>query len=359
MPSRPIIPASDTRTAITRHPSTDHACSPHLLTKYGLKSAMEHRPDDITLQLDRLKLTLSPSLGASIVSLSIKAPTDGHNQSDQWSPVLREMRPESRAAADAGSFAMLPWTNRIKDSRFDYQAKGYALRSNADDGSAIHGVGRGLPWQITDRSPITARLVLDSRMFDADELNYPFAFGAVQRFEIGPDELEVDLSITNLDQCPIPVGCGHHPYFHRHLFSNNDELSIKLDVAGRYPTRGCIPIGEPGDDEICAGFRTGRPIANPRLDDVFSGFGGVAVFDWAASNVRMTMRCTDNLNHVVIYTPRLEDGSADEFVCVEPVTMVNDGFNRHAEGLKNTGVVILNPNETLRTRMTLAFSTCS
>lgn len=314
---------------------------------------MNHRPDDIILELDRLRLTLNPRVGASIVSLLIR------DDQDRWTPVLRTMPEDSESASDAGSFVMLPWTNRIKDARFVFDGDTYHLKSNASDNTAIHGFARNLPWTIADRSPITARFVFDSRSLGEDAANYPFQFGAVVRFEIGPKSVEFDLSITNLDDRPIPVGCGHHPYIHRHLFSDADDLHVQLDVAGRYPTDGCIPTGEPETDAICASFANGDPIGNPSLDDVFSGFGGIAVFDWAASNVRMTMQCTDNLNHVVIYTPRLDDGAADEFVCVEPVTMVNDGFNRHAQGKANTGVVILDPNETLRTRMTLAFSTCS
>lgn len=314
---------------------------------------MDDRTDDITLGLDKLKLVVNPRIGASIVSLMIK------DDSEKWAPVFRTMTGNSESASDAGSFVMLPWTNRIKDARFTCQSSPYALKSNMIDHSAIHGVGRDLPWSITDRSPITARFVLDSRASEPDTINYPFKFGAIQRFEIGPTSVEIDLSITNLDDRPIPVGCGHHPYIHRHLFTDADELRIKLNLAGRYPARGCIPTDDAADDSICASLRAGEPIGNPGLDDVFSGFTDKAEFDWAASNVRMTMRCTENLNHVVIYTPRDPDGQPNEFVCVEPVSMVNDGFNRLARGEANTGVAILDPNQTLRTKMTLEFSGCS
>lgn len=318
--------------------------------------ALKARADqDITLELDHMRLVVNPFIGCSIMSLEIKDPT---NRSDQWTPVLRSMPCDAGTSSDAGSFAMLPWTNRIKDARFVYRGDEYSLSTNMNDGSAIHGVGRDFPWKIIDRSPITARFMFDSRSVEDDRMNYPFKFGAVQRFEIGPDRVEIDLSVTNLDERAIPVGCGHHPYIHRHLFSQMDDLRVQLDLAGRYPAQGCIPDGEPIFDSSCEGFKRGDPIGNPGLDDVFSGFGGVAVFDWAASNVRMTMECTDNLDHVVIYTPKEANGEPNEFVCVEPVTMVNDGFNRLENGHQNTGVRILSPNETLRTRMTLSFGGC-
>jgi len=326
---------------------------PTLNTNAALKSGMNHRSDDITLELERIRMVVNPRFGASIASLMIK------DDDGKWAPLLRSMATGSESASDAGSFVMLPWTNRISDGIFRFAGEDYTLRSNFPDGCAIHGVGRDLPWQIVDRSPITARFMLDSRGFDHEAINYPFRFGAVVRFEIGPDRAEIDLSITNLDDRPIPIGCGHHPYFHRHLFSDADDLRIKLHVAGRYPAIGCIPTGDPVNDDICASLRAGKPIANPGLDDVFSGFGGVATLDWPESNVRMTMRCSENLSHLVIYTPQDDRGEADEFVCVEPVTMVNDGFNRLDDGRSDTGAIVLSPDETMRSRMTLAFSACS
>ena len=313
---------------------------------------MDVKHDDIVLELENIRLSINPNLGASIASLSIRNPLG------QWADVLRTMPEGSTSASDAGSFMMLPWTNRIKDARFRFNNADYPLVSNCSDGSAIHGVGRNLPWQICDRSPITARFVLDSRKSDPDSINYPFAFGAIARFEIGPKGVDLDCSITNLDDHPIPVGCGHHPYIHRHLFSQADELKIRLDVSGRYPAQDCIPVDEPIDDEVCQSLRAGNPIGNPNLDDVFAGFGGVAKLDWPESNVSMTMHCSKNLNHLVIYTPVDESGEADEYVCIEPVSMVNDGFNRFAEGKNNTGVVLLEPKQIMRTQMSLNFSTC-
>jgi len=313
---------------------------------------MDHRSDDITLELERLKLVVNPRLGASIMALMIR------NNGGRWAPVLRTMPADSQSPSEAGSFVMLPWTNRIKDARFCDHARQYRLKANNPDHSAIHGFARELPWSIADRSPISARFVLDTRAHTPETINYPFRLGATQRFEIGPSTVEIDLSITNLDDRPIPVGCGHHPYIHRHLFSDADELRIGLDVSGRYPATGCIPTGEPRNDQVCESLRRGEPVANPGLDDVFAGFGGIARFKWAASNVTMTMRCSENLAHLVIYTPCDESGGASEYVCIEPVSMVNDGFNRHDQGKADTGVVILDPGKTMRTRMTLDFSAC-
>lgn len=306
---------------------------------------MPNRRGDITLELDTIRLVINPACGASIVGLHLR------DHRGRWAPVLREMPAGSGDPSDAGSFLMLPWTNRVKDASFRFQGRAYALDANHSDGTAIHGIGRDRAWSIVDRSPITARLTLDTR----DDPGSPYPFGGVVRYEIGPDRVEIDLSVTNLGEQPVPAGCGHHPYFHRHLLSDEDRLRVRLGVGGRYACEGCIPDGAVVDDGVCAALRAGGPIGNPGLDDVFAGFDGRVVLEWPESNIRLVMRCDEAFGHVVIYTPRASDGSPDEFVCIEPVTMVNDGFNLLDRGQGGTGVRVLRPGETLRTRTTLRF----
>ncbi|MCR9076821.1 MAG: hypothetical protein NXI07_12360, partial [bacterium] len=114
---------------------------------------MPVRTDDIVLELESIRLTLSPSVGASIVALEHRDPRG------RWADVLRRMPSDSCDASDAGSFLMLPWTNRVKDARFRFDGSEYPLVANHSDGTAIHGVARDHSWSLIDRSPITARLV--------------------------------------------------------------------------------------------------------------------------------------------------------------------------------------------------------
>lgn len=310
---------------------------------------MPIRSDDITLELETLRLTISPSVGASIVGLELKDPKG------RWADVLRRMPNESRDPAAAGSFVMLPWTNRVKDASFAFEGDEHRLVANHSDDTAIHGVGRDHAWDIVDRSPITARFIYKHTPDDA----FPFAFGGVVRYEIAPDRVEIDLSVTNLDDRPFPAGCGHHPYFHRHLHSDADRVQVRMGVDGRYVCENCIPNGDIRDDDACTLLRSGDALGNPNLDDVFSGFDGRCVIEWAASGIRCTMNCSDELGHAVVYTPQDEDGTPNEFFCIEPVTMVNDGFNLHNQGEQGTGVRVLAPGETLRTRTSLEFSVMS
>ncbi|MBL4810121.1 MAG: hypothetical protein JKY43_08735 [Phycisphaerales bacterium] len=293
----------------------------------------------IELTNDTIRVVIDPSNGCRIDALELPNP-DG-----QWQPVLRS------GADGVGSFLMVPWTNRIKGAKFGFDNQTHRLRPNHPDGSAIHGVGRDHGWMIGDRSPYTARCVFDSRL--VERVNFPFAFGAVFRIEIGDGCVEIDLELTNLGDSPMPGGVGHHPYFLRSLWDQGDELRVKAGVGGRYPCEDQIPVGPMVDDEVCKGLRAGGAIGDPGLDDVFGGFDGRAVLEWDKSGVRCVMECCDVFGHLVMYTPG-DDTAPLPWVCVEPVSMVNDGFNRMTDRA-DTGVRILEPGETLKSSMTLRF----
>lgn len=294
----------------------------------------------IELVNNTIRIVIDPENGCGILGLEIK------NPGGKWAPALRPLE------AGGGSFVMLPWTNRINDARFGFDGTTHKLRANHPGGTAIHGIGRDHAWRIGDRSPYSARCVFDSRL--VEEINFPFAFGAVMRVEIGDGRVEIDLDVTNLGDSSMPCGVGHHPYFMRALFDAGDKLRIKAGVGGRYPCDGQIPNGAMVDDEVCAGLRDGGAIGNPGLDDVFGGFDGRVEIEWDKSGVRCVMECSEAFGHLVVFTPRDDDAAPLPWVCAEPVSMVNDGFNSDA-GDDATGVRVLEPGETLATRMRLSF----
>ncbi len=304
----------------------------------------------IILDAGPLRAGLDPTLGACLTEFSLRGPCD-----DRY-PLMRRApggRGDDTDPAECSSFLMGPWTNRIRDARFNFQGHSHTLRPNFPDGTAIHGVLRDAPWRITDRTPVSARLVYDSRTQEAP--NFPFAFGSVFRVELTPEELILDLSITNLDDRPMPAGCGHHPYFPRTLMAAGEQVHFTAGVAGRYEAVNCLPTGPARDDAVCAALRAGGPLGDPNLDDVFSGLDHrppQAIITWPDSRVRLTMDCSEAFNHLVVFTPRLREGGPPlPWFCVEPCTMPNDGFNLMHNGQTDTGVRVLAPGESLQTRV--------
>ena len=287
----------------------------------------------ITMNTDDWTLTIDPDRGGSIVGCTIKGPDDAPHDL---------LYPHPKAGA---SFVMAPWSNRISDAQFDFEGQHISLNANHPDGTAIHGVARDLPWTIADRTPVSTRLTLDSRdVPPGASTSFPFSFGCSQRFELTGDGILLDLSVTNLDSRPFPAGCGHHPYFARTLFSSRDQLTIKAPVTGHYPAENQIPTGAPVDDDYCTALRNGDSFVGSELDEVFSNGNAPIELNWDKSGVKLTMECSEALNHLVVFTPL-----AAPYVCVEPTTMANNGFN--AKDPSSVGVRILQPGETLETRI--------
>ena len=298
-----------------------------------------------SIETDSVRAVIDPDMGASLLDLSLWSPRDA------WSPVMRRAPGETCPPGETAMFLMAPWPNRVAGASFVFQGRTHALRPNFDDGSAIHGDACERPWRITDRTPVSATLLLDSR--EHEDVSFPWGFGALARYEVTPDALEIDLSVTNVGRERMPGGLGLHTFFRRRLWADADEVCVRAPVGGRYPCERQIPSGPAAGDGVSNALRELAPLGNPGLDDVFSAFSGEAVIEWPASGVRLTMTCSDTLDHLVVFTPRDDAGGALSWFCVEPTSMVNDGFNLMERAQTGTGVRVLEPGQTLESRVSM------
>ncbi len=295
----------------------------------------------LALQSGPLHAEIDAARGASITDFSIEGPTG-----DRF-PLMRRAPGVLESSSLASCFLLAPWSNRIADAAFSFDGRDRVLRPNFSDGTAIHGDARDRAWKITDRTPVSARLVYDSR--EHERVNFPWPFSCVARYELRPDALRVDLGVTNLGGEPFPAGCGLHPFFARRVFSQADAVELRAGVGGRYPCDNQIPAGPYAHDDTSARLRAG---GQPELglDDCFGAFDGRAEIRWPASGITLTMDCSDALDHLVVFTPS-HDGSPLPWFCVEPVTHANDAFNLEARGVP-AGSRTLRPGEALTTTTT-------
>lgn len=303
-----------------------------------------------TLGSGRVLLTIDTDFGASIHDLSVLAP-----QGDP-TPILRRAPDRGFGSEQMGCFLMAPWTNRIRNATFAWQGQTRRLQVSHADGTAIHGDVRDRPWQIRHRTPMSCTLEFDSRLHD--DVNFPFPFRCAVRYEVWPGGVEVDVNLTNTGDQDMPAGCGLHPYFMRRLWSDEDVVELRLPVTGRYPTEGCLPSEAARREAVCERLNTGGPFNDLDLDDVFTIDRFEAELSWPSSGVRATMVASEPVGHVVVYTPRAapSSGAPRPWFCVEPTTMVNDGFNLAAAGWQGTGVRTCAPGETLPLRWSLRIS---
>ncbi len=303
----------------------------------------------VRIENDRHSLVVDPALGAGVADFSVRAP------SGEFVALWRRAPEGATWWNDLASYLLAPWCNRIAGGVFEFEGRRVELPRDWKDGTAIHGVVKDRPFAILDRSPVSARLLFDSRGHtdSASVRAWPWPFTCTLRYELDERALTHDVAITNLGDSAMPCGVGYHPYFARTLWDPGDEVVVRMNVEGRYPCDAMIPRGPALADEVTAHFASGRPLGTLDLDDVFGGCDGKMSVTWPASGVRARFECSPEFGHSVVYSPVERAGGAVRplpHFCLEPVSMVNDGFNLMARGQAGTGVCVLRPGETMNSR---------
>ena len=283
--------------------------------------------DLITLRAGDAAVELAPEAGGSVTRYWIER-----------GPVTREwLRPTPAGALRAGhpylaaAFPLVPYSNRIRAGRFSFRGRSVVEPLNRPpERHAIHGHGWQARWQPTEVTAATARLE-----YRHPAGAWPWAYHATQRFTLTPSGLTVELSLSNQSAAPMPAGLGWHPYFPRtpRVTITADVRAMWLTDEEKMPTERVAPPAAP--------FGRGR-------DNCFVGWSRRVTIDWPELGARLVMRATPPLDYLVVFTP-----ARRPFFCVEPVSHVTDAFNLAEAGRSDSGILVLEPGETLRTAVVL------
>jgi aldose 1-epimerase len=283
--------------------------------------------DLITLRAGDAAVELAPEAGGSVTRYWIER-----------GPVTREwLRPTPAGALRAGhpylaaAFPLVPYSNRIRAGRFSFRGRSVVEPLNRPpERHAIHGHGWQARWQPAEVTAATARLE-----YRHPAGAWPWAYHVTQRFTLTPSGLTVELSLSNQSAAPMPAGLGWHPYFPRtpRVTITADVRAMWLTDEEKMPTERVAPPAAP--------FGRGR-------DNCFVGWSRRVTIDWPELGARLVMRATPPLDYLVVFTP-----ARRPFFCVEPVSHVTDAFNLAEAGRSDSGTLVLEPGETLRTAVVL------
>src|SRR5437868_525468 len=130
----------------------------------------------IRLESGRTRCTIVPEAGGRLHQLEL---FDGR----AWLPLLHSPDdPQETLVAPtmSGSFAMVPWPNRIAGGLFEFEGERHQLPQN-HHGLAIHGFGFDRAWRLETSTNDACRLTLD--FGDA----WPPGGRAVQEFQVSDD----------------------------------------------------------------------------------------------------------------------------------------------------------------------------
>jgi aldose 1-epimerase len=257
--------------------------------------------------------------------------------------VLRPTPASAYEQADVRQFAsypLVPFSNRVANAQLRVETRTHALAHNfGEHPHTIHGVGWQRRWRVESHSRESARIAFDHVDDEAAPSAWPFAFHAAQSFVLTSLHdhavLTATLLIRNTGDLAFPFGLGWHPFFPR-----DAATTLGFTTGGMWATDStCIPT-EHRAVESAEAFDPPRAIGATALDNVFTGWNGVATIRWPRRKLAVSIEADRSCGHLVVYIPRDRD-----YLAIEPVTHMTDAFNRAARGERDTGTRRLAPGE--------------
>jgi aldose 1-epimerase len=213
---------------------------------------------------DIFTATIIPSVGAMLHEMIVPLDGTNYNIIDSYPTV----DVSGEAAADWFKGVKLsPWPCRIPDGEYRFDKKNFKLKKTYRDGTALHGLLFDQPFEVVDEfaNEETAYLIL-RHTYQAIDPGYPFFYDCEVKFTIHPGRLlEVESTISNLNDIEIPIADGWHPYFQLGGKVDDWELNFPALSMLEFDSR-LVPTGTfvPYDR-----FNERKKIGNINLDNCF------------------------------------------------------------------------------------------
>jgi aldose 1-epimerase len=234
---------------------------------------------------------------------------------------------------------LAPWANRIDEDAYWANGKRYLLNPDLGnlrrDGNKkpIHGLLNFSPlWMLAaaaaDDRAAWATSRFDFARYPEMMAQFPFAHTITMTYRLANGEVEVETTLDNHSDEPMPVALGYHPYF-RLDDSPRDQWKVHLAAHDHLMLSNLlIPTGERKPVE----FADPHPLKDGQLDDVFSGLvrgpDGRARFWVEGRRQRITVTYGPKYTVAVVYAPH-----SREFICFEPMAAITNAFNLSHSGV--------------------------
>ena len=282
----------------------------------------------------RLAAVLMPELGGRIVTLRLT--DDPEHPLDVFMPLVGEPRlPPSWPKA--GAYPLAPYSNRIANATLSFRGATHELPPHPDAvPHTVHGHAHRKPWTLAEIDAHSATLA-----YAHDGTGeWPWRFAVEQRIALSGARLTVAFTFTNRDARPSPAGFGWHPYF-------PIKGSPRIDFAAG-------TLWDQTPDNVATGkVERRKPADAPIVLDAggttlyYGEWNGACAFA-TGTGVTVHIKADPVFAHLVLHRP-----AGIDYICVEPVTHVADGFNLAARGIAGTGTHALDPGESISGKVTM------
>jgi aldose 1-epimerase len=250
----------------------------------------------------------------------------------------------------ASCFPLLPFGNRVRDNRFTFGGRGFALSPNQPwDRHYLHGDGWLTGWAIIDRGE--AEVTLGMR--HAAGTTTPYAYSAEIRYHLLNEALSVSLTVRNEAPHALPFGLGLHPYFPLTALTKLQAVATGWFVEEAEFMPGAMAA-------VPNALDFSKPRQPPRhwINSGFTGWNGHARISWPETGVSLGISCGAAFGDYFLFMSdaAFEPSFAQDYFCFEPMTHRADahhatdlgGLVELAPGAALSGEVVFEPRDDVR-----------
>lgn len=240
--------------------------------------------------------------------------------------IIIDLSPINYKATYASS-VLFPFTNRLKNGAYTFEAIDYALNINQkEENNAIHGLVYNKTFKILSKETSEDFASLKIGFKETTKTKgFPFKYTLELTYTLTKNSLSLNVEIKNNDKKPFPFSVGWHPYFYSSDLYNS-SLSLKSNKKLVFDNN-MIPVSVK-DISIAGEVQ----IKDRYFDDCYI-LNSKSV-DFKTPDYHITLNSSSEENFLQVFTP-----SNPNAIAIEPKTGPSNSFNN------KLGLAILNPNE--------------
>lgn len=225
------------------------------------------------------------------------------------------------------SSILFPFASRIKESKYKFQEEEYQFKSNDFGKNALHGLVYNKKFELFEPEEHKDNCSVTLNYFERNlTKGFPFKYFLSVTYTLFENDLNVRITVKNIDKKAFPFVLGWHPYFNS---DNLKESTLSFNSSKKVNFDENLITKEIVDYIIPEVFK----IDDKQLDDCFILNDNKVSFKTPSYEIEITSNAQKN--YLQLYTPK-------EFpvIAIEPLTGISNSFNN------KIGLQVLEPQQT-------------
>jgi aldose 1-epimerase len=276
-------------------------------------------------------VTLNPGAGALLHEFVIRSGAGEINVIDNYGD---ETELNTFLSLSYKGSKLSPFACRIPKGRWNYQDTTFEFPDKFKDGSAIHGLLFNQSFNIVDEFADDEMAAVTLRYhYKATNPGYPFEYVCEIRYILQPGNvLQLETTITNLDDEEIPLVDGWHPYFN--LGSPVDDYVLQFGSAAMLEfSEELIPTGNILEEPS---FQVPHRLGDREIDNCYvlnevKGQPSCIVYN-PLTKISLTIFASELYRYLQVFTPKHRQS-----IALENLSGAPDSFNN------GIGLIYLQP----------------